>query len=371
MTPTMRRRMRLAGFGFLVAGATLWVAGGLAAAATTVGPTKTAWYDASGGQNVTGETTPSAAKAGELEVSYVPAAATTPQQTVPSTPGLPGAPVAPPQGNVGGSTVGDTVAFAAVDYEAPSTVGGQPADPASITATLTLTLDTTSSSGVASGDMIACPTRDTLWTAGGDQDAAQAPAYSCGSAAVPGTVDSAAHTVSFSLTSAQENGFTAGTFSVVVIPSAAPSGAFQAVFTAPDTTSFTVTNESALTSLDQQGANPNPGDQNLGTDLNANPSGFGLQAFSPPDTTDLGTAGTGPSDATGSAPTGTGTGRTVQPSTAYAAAPAALHGGISGGAQRTIALVVLLAIGGLLVASSAGEGRAPRSLRRRPGHSPA
>jgi hypothetical protein len=361
--------MRLAGFGFLVAGATLWAAGGLAAAATTVGPTKTAWYDASGSQNVTGETTPSAAKAGELEVSYVPAAATTPQQTVPSTPALPGAPVAPPQGNVGGNTVGDTVAFAAVDYEAPSTVGGQPVDPASITATLTLTLDTTSSSSVASGDLIACPTRDTLWTAGGDQDASQAPAYSCGSAAVPGKVDSAAHTVSFALTSAQESGFTAGTFSVVVIPSAAPSGAFQAVFTAPDTTSFTVTNESALTSLDQQGSTAIPGDQSLGTDLNANPGSFGLQAFSPPDTTDLGTVGTGPSASAGSSPTGTGT--AVQPSTAYAAAPAALHGGLSGGAQRTIALVVLLAIGGLLVASSAGEGRAPRSLRRRPSRRPA
>ena len=354
----------MAGAACLLGAGALWFGAGLAAAATTVAPTKTAWYDTSGSQNVTGETTPSAAQKDELEVGYVPAQATTPQQTVPSTPGVPGAPVAPPQGNVGGNSVGNTVAFAAVEYDAPSTVGGQPADPTSITAKLVLTLDTTSSSGVANGDLIACPTRDTLWTAGGAQDSAQAPAYSCGTAAVPGTVDSTAHTVTFSLTSAQENGFGVGVFSEVIVPAASPSGPFQAVFTAPAADSFTVLTETAGSDIGSQSLDTTPspaGDQNLG-DLGGNPGAFGLQSFTPMagdslDTTP-GAAG-GPSGGSG---TGNGGSR---PTTAYAAAPAgALHGGIGAQAQRTVAVLVLLAIGALLMVASSRNQRAPMSLRR-------
>lgn len=342
-----------AGACFAAAGVT-WFATGPVWAATTLGPAKTAWYDRSGTQNVTGETTPAAAQPGELEVGYVPAQATAPQQTLPPAPGLPGAPVQPPSGSVGGNSVGYATAFAAVDYEVPLQSGDQSIDPSSITATLTLALDQASSANVSDGDLLACPTATTLWSAGGDQDASQAPQYSCADA-VSGNVDSSAHTVTFALTSAQESSLSAGSFSLAIVPGTAPAGPFQAVFSAPSATSFTVTDASpagdANANLDQTF----PGaDQSGSLDLSAGPGGLGLQAFTPeaaPVPTPA-PAGTAPGTA------GTPSGRT------YEAAPASLHGGLGAGAQRTVALVVLLGLGTLLVlASSMSPGRAPRSLR--------
>lgn len=348
-----RAALRLAALACVAGAGVLWATAAPAGASGPQGPSKTAWYDNSGSQNVTGETTPSAAGPDELEVSYVPASTTVPQQTVPSTPTIPGAPVAPPQGNAGGNTVGGTVDFAALEYDVPLQSGSQSIDPTSITAVLTLGLDPNSSKGVSTGDLLACPTTTTLWSAGGDQDASQAPQYSCaGSGAVTGDVDTAKNTVTFSLTSAQENQFTPGAFSIVVVPGTAPSGPFQAVITAPSDTSLTVTNEAQAGNPDVNLATPVfPGDttNTVPGDSGSFPSDFALSAPSP--------SGTG-------TPSSTGGDMTASPSArGYTPQSAALHGGIGSGAQRTVALVVLLAIGALLVAASSRPGRAPRSLR--------
>lgn len=352
-----RAALRLAALACGAGAGLVWFAAPPAAASGSQGPAKTAWYDNSGTQNVTGETTPSAAGANELEVSYVPTQTTVPQQTVPSTPTVPGAPVSPPQGNTGGNTVGGTLAFAALEYDVPLQSGGQDVDPASITAILTLSLDPNSSKGVSTGDLVACPTTTTLWSAGGDQDASQAPQYSCaGSAAVTGDVDTTKNTVTFSLTSAEENQFTPGAFSMVVVPGTAPSGPFQAVISAPSDTSLTVTNETPAGNPDVNLATPAfPGgttDTIPGDNGGSFPSDFALSTPSP--------ASTGTPSSVGAVP-GAG-----PASRGYKSQTAVLHGGFGSGAQRTIALVVLLAIGALLVAASSRPGRAPRSLRRLP-----
>ncbi len=218
-----------------------WFGLASASAATTLGPEKTAWYDNTGAQSVTGATTPSAARSGELEVSYAPASASEPQQTLPATPAVPGAPASPPA-KAGGNTLGGTLAFAAVEYAVPLQSQGQSIDPASIQATLTLQLDPSSSANVSSGDLVACPTNSPLWTSGGDQDASAAPAYTCGSGqAVTG--NASGNTVTFSLSSPEESSLEQGVFSIVVVPGTSPSGAFQAIIEPPTTDSFTVTNE--------------------------------------------------------------------------------------------------------------------------------
>lgn len=366
VTPTRRthRRLRLGAIAcFSVATAT-WFGVGAASATTSVAPTKTAWYDRTGAQQVTGESTPSAAQPGELEVSYAPAAATVPQQTFPSAPGVPGAPVAPPSGNAGGNTVGDTLAFAAVEYTVPLQAGGQTVDPSSIQALLTLTLDPASSANVSSGDLIACPTATTLWAAGGGQDYGQAPPYSCGAGqAVTGNVDSAANTVTFDLTSMQESSLSPGTFSIVIVPGSSPSGAFQAVITPPSSKSLTVTNESPLNNLNTNlssgstasSATPAPqSSASSGTSAGS----FGLQPFSSGSS-----VGTGTTPATVTAPSAKSSFALSAPHSYAAGTPAALRAGLGSRTQRTIALVVLLALGTLLVIASSKPVRAPRSLR--------
>ena len=349
--PTARRVLRVAGGACFAGAAALWLTAAPVSAATTLAPTKTAWYDNSGAQQVTGETTPSSAQPGELEVAYAPASATVPQETTPSTPGVPGAPVAPTPGQAGGSSAGGTLAFAAVEYDVPLQSAGQSVDPASITAALTLSLDQTSSQGVAAGDLIACPTQTTLWSAGGDQDASQAPPYACSTGAVSGQLDTTAHTVTFDLSQAQESALSPGSFSLVIVPGPTPSGPFQAVFAAPGAASFTVTGESPgqTPGPDQQLNTNGPGDQSglPGSDIggSATPSQFAL-APSP-----------GPAGATGPTPGA----QVVRPGF-YRSVPAVLHGGLGTSAQRTVALAVLLGIGVLLVAASSQNVRPPRSL---------
>jgi hypothetical protein len=249
--------------------------------------------------------------------------------------------------------VGYALAFAAVDYEVPLDVGGQSIDPSSLAAVLTLSLDQASSANVSNGDLLACPTVTTLWSAGGDQDAAQAPQYSCADA-VSGNVDSTTHTVSFALTSAQENSLSPGAFSLVIVPSTTPSGAFQFVFSAPAADSLTVTNASPL-------GNPNdnldqsitPSDQSA-FDLSGGSGDLGLQSF-----------GLSASPAATPAPGASTPGSGAAPGGANFAsgAPAVLRGGLGSSGQRTVALVVLLGLGTLLVVASSNQGRAPRSLR--------
>jgi hypothetical protein len=173
---------------------------------------------------------------------------------------------------------------------------------------------------------------------------------------VTGNVDSAAHTVSFALSAAQENGLSPGAFSLVIVPSSAPTGPFQAVFSAPAATSFVLTNASAL-------GNPNgnldqtvsPSDFSAIGDLSA--GGIAPQAFTP---SSAGPSATGSgSSATNSLPVG-----------GYRELPAVLRGGLGASAQRTVALLVLLGVGALLVLASSTQVRAPRSLRALGGEDP-
>ncbi|MHB8439074.1 MAG: hypothetical protein ACYDD4_07920 [Acidimicrobiales bacterium] len=346
-TPNMSIFLRVTGATMAAGAAVLLVGAGTASADTTAGPVKTAWYDNSGAQQATGETTPSAAKSGELEVSYAPAGASAPTETVPPAPTVPGAPAQVPSGPVGGSSVGNTLAFAAVDYQVPTTVNGQQVDPTSITAVLTLTLDSTSSPGISTGDLIACPTASDLWSPGGDQDASQAPGYSCGTSAATGNVSG--QTVTFDLASAQESPLVPGEFTLAIVPGTSPSGAFQAVITQPTGTSLDVTGESPAANLNQNlaytpPANPTPA-----------PGAFGIQPFAP--TTTFAPTASSPVPSTTPAPLA------PTATTPLTAGPvSALRGGLGAGAQRTVALMVLLALGVLLVAASSRTTRAPRSL---------
>ena len=354
MTPQLRRWMRLASATCFVLAAVSWLWVG-PASATTVGPVKTAWYDNTGANAATATPRPSAAQGNDLEVSYEPAAVTEPQQPIPTAPGIPGAPVAPPQGSVGGKTVGNTLAFAALDYAVPAPPGGQSLDPASVQATLTLTLNS-SSTNVSSGDLIACPTSNDLWTAGGNQDSGQAPQYACGgSQAVTGNVDSAGHTVTFAFTPSQESPLTPGDFSVVIVPGSSPSGAFQAVISAPGATSFNVTAESAANSNTNLASPLASGDLGGAGSTATDNGNFGLQSYAPP---------SGVSDTSGSsaAPSSQGTSPAPQSAPRALGVPVVLRG-LGSGIQRAIAVILLVSMGVLLAVGSQSPVRAPRSLR--------
>jgi hypothetical protein len=344
-----RTALRVGALACLTGAAVVWWA--VPALATQkLGPTQTAWYDTTGAQQVTGETTPSPARPGELEVSWAPAQATVPQETVPSTPTVPGTPVAPPQGTEGGNTEGGTLAFAALEYQVPLGSGSQTVDPSSITGLLELTLDTTSSENVQSGDLLACPTATTLWSAGSDQDASQAPRYSCANDSVTGNVDSADHIVSFSLDSAQESTLQPGTFSVVIVPSTTPSGPFQAIFSAPGTDSFQVTGETSSSNVNLNLAGPpenTPPTQAPPSIGNVAPSAYAQTAASPS------LNGSSQPNRSTTSPVG------------YSSSPVAvLRGGLGSNAQRTVALLVLLALGALLVGASSRQTHVPHSLRQ-------
>lgn len=351
--------MRLGAALCVALAATAWFA--LARAYAGIAPTKTAWYDNSGAQDVTGETTPSAAQSGELEVSYVNASTSVPSEPVPSAPTVPGAPVQPPQGNEGGQAVGNTEAFAAVEYTVPMQgAGGTSIDPDSLQATLTLTLDTSSSADVSSGDVVACPTATDLWSAGGDQDSGQAPQYSCsGSGAVTGNYDSTDNTVSFALSSAQESALTPGVFSVVIVPGSSPSGPFQAIFEPPAASSFQVTVENSATNPGNTVIDTGPVPSGAGSTPGSSAVPFGLQAYGPPSTSAL------PSGTTPSTPTSTpGAGATAGAPAGVALGSSPVpRPGAGEGLARTIAIIVLVALSAALVAGATTPARRPRSLR--------
>ncbi len=268
ITRGLARTMRGAAAACALAASFVWLSGTTASA---LGPDKTAWYDNSGLQSATGETTPSVASNGQLEIQYAPAGASAPSQTLPnapsSTPTLPpSAPVgvpAPTGGKVGGSTVGNTLAFAEVEYTVPLQAGGQSVDPNSIRAVLTLSLDPQTSSNVSSGDIIACPTTSNLWAAGYDQKASQASPYDCSAAhAVSGNYDASSNTITFQLSSAQAyqepSGLT-GIYSLALVPGLSPTGAFTAVINPPSPTSYALTGESPVSNPNQNLAAPAPG----------------------------------------------------------------------------------------------------------------
>jgi hypothetical protein len=362
-TVRFSRPMRVAAVLCVLVAAVLWLTAGRAAA---LGPDKTAWYDTTDLQQYTGETTPSVAGAGQLEVAYEPAAVTEPTETTPSVPVTPptlppsapvGVPV-PSLGQVGGATLGGTLAFATLEYTVPLQVGGQSINPSSISGVLTLSLDPSNSVGMASGDMVACPTTNALWASGDDQPDTQAPPYDCAAGtAVTGNYDSASNTVTFNLNGEQEyqgpSGPT-GIFSLALVPGTSPSGPFTAVIDSPSASSFAITNESP-------GSNA---EENLAADGSSGSfglSGSGVNSSSGP-LSPLSAAGSSPAQGT------TPTSSTATPGAVDLGVPAAATG-LGGGSQRTIAVILLAALAAGLWMGASNTGRTPRSLR--PVHAPA
>jgi hypothetical protein len=364
----LRRPMRALSVLCVLLAALMWLQAGKASA---LAPDKTAWYDALGLQTYTGETTPSVAGFGQLEVAYVPVSVTVPSETLPDIPITPptlppsvpvGVPV-PDLGRVGGMTIGDTLAFAAVEYTVPLQVGGQAIDPNSLRAELTLSLDPNTSIDLSSGDIVACPTTNALWASGADQPSNQAAPYDCAPGmGVSGNYDASSHTMSFALSSAQEyqapSGPT-GIFSVVLAPGSSPSGPFMAVFDAPSSSSFVITGESPAS---------NNEDNLAGSGVS---SGNGLTNGFGPSGVDFGgipgLPSTGVGEAGGTSPVSTSPITAVTtPGTVALGTPADVSAtrGLSSGSQRMVAVILLAALGAGLWMAASQTGRRPRSLRQ-------
>jgi hypothetical protein len=340
-------------------------------AAQGLAPMKTAWYDATGLQQYTGITTPSLAQNNQLEVAYVPISLSIPPVKLPNLPVTPptlppGLPISalpiPDGGEIGGETLGDTLAFGALEYDVPLDDNGQSIDPTSLRAILTLTLDSALSLGMQSGDLVACPTTNTLWASGSDQTISQAPPYDCSAGfGVSGNYDAGNHTVSFDLASGQEyqalSGPT-GSFSVVIAPASSPSGPFTAVIQPPSASSFDLTAESPLGNANLNEA-PGALSGPLGFGFS---SGTGASLFPLPPIPP--TFGTPPVPSSSiSTTTAPSTGGTQASTTPLSATQTAYPGGLTSGPQRSIAIIVLVALAIGLALGTSNVSRAPRSLR--------
>src|SRR3954470_11906660 len=148
------------------------------------------------------------------------------------------APTAPDGGLHVAVAPGQILAFGAVLYDlAPDA-----------TATLELKL-----SGQGTPALVACPTKDTSWKAGGDQPSDAAPAYDCASRSFTGSVSSDGATVTFLVDGGAET--TPGELSLAILPYMthdAPAGVgtqlpvdatqpFSVDIAKPDVSSLTVT----------------------------------------------------------------------------------------------------------------------------------
>jgi hypothetical protein len=376
-TTQVVRGMRVGAVACVLAAAFLGLTG---SGAYALGPDKTAWYDNLGLQSTTGETTPSVASNGQLEVEYVPAAVSVPPVTLPTapvtTPTLPpsapvGVPV-PSGGSVGGSTVGDTLSFAEVQYTVPLTAGSQSIDPTSIRGVLTLALDSQSSANVSSGDIVACPTSNNLWASGSDQPATQASPYDCSAgAAVTGNYDASSATITFNLSSAQEyvepSGPT-GIFSLAIVPGSSPTGPFTAVIQPPSATSFDVTGESPGSDANQNLANSGAGPPASAPAVTPTTTTPAASAFEQESAGLTGGSGVSPvSPVTpAAAPVGTpATTATTSPGAVALSAPVptAVVSGLSSGFQRTIAVILLMSLGAGLWMAASLKRHVPKSLR--------
>ena len=142
-----------------------------------------------------------------------------------------------------------SAAIAAVAYDVVGTLSDA-----------TLVLKVVPGSAVGTIDVMACPTADTSWKAGGNQPYDAAPRYSC-TRAVPGVVASDGTTVTFLLDAGQQ--LATGGLSVAVVPQ---DGAlpFSVDFAKPDASSLTAQTEappavSAPAPADAGTALPPPG----------------------------------------------------------------------------------------------------------------
>jgi hypothetical protein len=371
VTTGRARWLRVAAAICVVVASFVWLT---ATRASGLGPDKTAWYDNLGLQGTTGETTPSVAAYGQLEVEYAPASVSEPTVTLPSTPVTaptlpPSAPVGvpvPAGGQVGGSTVGDTLAFAEVDYPVPLQAGGQTIDPSSIQAVLTLTLDPSTSTDVQSGDIEACPTTNNLWAAGADQEASQASPYDCAAGqGVSGDYDAATNTLTFDLSGTQEyqapSGPT-GDFSLALVPGTSPTGVFTAVIDPPSSTSFAVTNESPASNPDDNVAAPST----VPVTIAPVPTSVPVSGFQAESSGLTGSSAAPLSPVTPTpAPTPTTVAPTATPSAVALGAPTTsdIVSGLSSGYQRTVAVILLMALGAGLWMAASMKRHTPKSLR--------
>jgi hypothetical protein len=258
----------------------------------------------------------------------------------------------PTSGQVGGATVGDTLAFTTVEYTVPLQDGGQSINPTSLGGVLTLSLDSSNSVGMGSGDIVACPTTNALWASGADQPATQAPPYDCSAGnAVTGNYDASLNTVTFSLGSAQEYqgpSGPSGIFSLALVPGTSPTGPFTAVINPPSASSLALINESPASNADENlaGAGVLGGFGSTGGTFSSSSGALPSSSVS------------GSSSTPGAAPT---TNSSI-PGAVNLGVPAAATG-LGTGSQRTIAVILLVALAGGLWMGASNTGRQPRSLR--------
>ncbi|MDA8183177.1 MAG: hypothetical protein M0035_01915 [Actinomycetota bacterium] len=355
--PPSRRAlaMRLGSLGSFGAAAALLLAAGPVSAASSSGPSS-GWWNESPLPISASPTTP----AGDLQVTY------------------------------SGTS---TLAFAAVRYSVPLTSGGQQIDPSSITAALTLSFPSTGVVGTPAID--ACPTTSS-WSAGGDQPSSKAPTYSCSNGlASSGVYDSGSSTMVWSLGAAQESASTPGVFSVALVPAPGTTSPFSAEISAPSASDFQVLSES---SVSQSGGGGSSGttsggtsgtSTNTGTNLGGSgysgsgssagsgsgsgsasyvPAGSSASVFNPPPftATPAATGSSTPSPVSTSATpasapsTGSSLGGASRGSTRLALGAPVSRKGTSSSNQRTIGLVMLIALGVALAAGASRQNRAPR-----------
>lgn len=268
-------------------------------------------------------------------------------------------------------------AVAAVDYSVAGTPGAGH-DALGVSATLTVSLDTSSSVGTPA--VLACPVvpSDAGWPAGGDQRGAP-PSSDCSSGrAVAGQVSSDGASVTFPLTPAQQLAGHPGVFNLVLAP--ASQTPFQAVFRPPGNASFTVNPPpqpgpaapaSSAGAPASGGAGAPPGTPAGGA---PGPGGAAPMGAPPPSLAsgDLGSvtalpapAAVGPGAA--SAPAGPVPGAPARPSPSAAASrpPAApgRPGGLFGGRRgQLVGVWILVDVGVVLFLFGSDLERAPRLL---------
>ena len=181
-------------------------------------------------------------------------------------------------------------------------------------------------SGQGTPVLAACPTKDSSWKEGGDQDASSAPAYDCSLHSYTGSVSSDGATVTFLLDGSAET--TPGELSLAIVPvmtknAPDPVGTelpvdattpFSIDVAKPDVSSLTVTSVPSTTDLGGSSGGPQPPTvSNPGTSGTTSSAGNGgaqvppnLTAGPPPATSSTGVDNTAPQVASSGAPQQTG-----------------------------------------------------------------
>jgi len=329
-----------------------------ASPAAAAAPSKTAWWNTAGSQTASTPlgvyppvTPPSPTPKGDLQVSNGP---------------------------------DGQLAFAAVQYSAPSSGASGQVGSLDLQATLTLSLDKSYTVGTPS--VVACPTVSS-WSAGSDQAASTAPQYDCGNgASSTGTYSSSKQTVTFSLTPAQEDLSQPGVFSLAIVPAPGSTSSFIATFSSPGKDSFELASQGQSESGYSTGSGSAQGASTSSSSTGGSPSTGGYSGsgypsssysnpvLSPPPFTPISSAGgsyLSPS-ATGLSPTSLGATNTASPApSSSGSGKYALGAPLSRNAakstspttQRTLAILVLVALGVALAIVGSKPTKAPSLVR--------